>query len=221
MSLGIPSPAQVNFIRTPDGWPYVRPVTTNKNLVWASQHEPQRSCLFLIPPEVWDYMTRSKQNAVNELRYLRRSQTDLITRAAQMVGTMVEEKEIQDDQDDVEQNSPPDDLQFRYNELLEEIDAMERRINLLTRYDAFSDILPGTVGYYWSESDKAYYQALVTKVDYRRITIQLGLREIGYVSRDYICTPADYLQLDSQARARRLRLQRYGIDSVPIVPIKL
>lgn len=219
MSAGIPSPDEVASFTTSDSKPYVRPITTNKNLGWASQHEPHHSCIFLIPPEVWHEIMRAQQRANFELRQLSRHERDL-RNALYGLALDIDRMKV-DPALSLQWNLTIDDLQRRYNEISSEITKVSRQIPVLRTYNAYSDILPGTVGYYWSEPDKAYLRGVVTRVEPRYIAIQLSIREIVHINRDFICTPEDYLQLESQARARNLRVQRSAGDRIPLTTIKL
>lgn len=213
MSLTIPPlDDDTPFFTTSDGTPYVR-TTGNKGT-------PYVICGFLISPEVWRDIQIREFEVSKEIHRISVTRSLLQNEVQQIITALCANwgnPYLETFSPDQEYSATRKALRTHQ----EHIRQLNDQIDELEKYNAFTEILTGNMGYYWSLTRKAYIKTVVTAVDSRYITVQPGIKEIRKILRENVGTPDMSIQLESQVRQQGFPIQPLRIIKPEMTAVKL
>lgn len=187
MFVSIPSLDQTVSFTPSDRLPYVHLLDESNDLALNGE-SPYGACYFLIPPEV----SSEIENRTAQI------QQDIQEKEQLYQSVYSERNQLQRNLRLYLRPRGENNLEIQYENLDRQLDDIAREIGELQEVDVLAEVLPGNVGFYWSQTRRAYIQTLVTGVDQQYIRIQPNIHEVRKVSRNDVCTSNSNMILQSE-----------------------
>lgn len=159
----------------PDGLPYVTRPMLND--MGTPRNAPRyAACLFLIPPDV-----KSNIDLAINLWASKRGALQSLWRT-------------------LRRSLLPD--QRRESLALRDL---SQQLEAFNRINVYEENIVGSIGYYWSERDRAYIQAMVVASDGNTVTVQPNIHILMKIHQENVASPDDKLFLGSTISPENLR----------------